>query len=301
MATYIVTGGAGFIGSHISEFLLKEGHAVKVLDNLLTGKEENIPKDAEFHNVDLRDLDKIKPLFEGVEGVFHCAALPRVSTSIENPIETHEHNVNATLNVLVAARDAKVKRVVYSASCSAYGDGLAMPLNEEMKAGPMSPYGVQKYVGEHYTRVFSLVYDMETVTIRYFNVYGPRMAEKGAYVAVMQVFVRQKNAGEPMTITGDGEQTRDFTYIDDVVQANWKAMTSSKVGHGETINIGNGDNRSINNIAEIFGGPSKHIDARLEPRDACANNTKAKELLDWTPEVNVEEGIKRVKEYYGVE
>ncbi len=301
MAKYIVTGGAGFIGAHVSKALLEKGHEVLVLDNLSTGKKENIAEGAVFHEVDLKDLETIKPLFEGVDGIFHFAAVPRVMKSIEDPIGTHADNLTATLNVLVAGRDAKVKRMVYSASCSAYGDENPMPLNEKMLTMPMSPYGIQKYVGEHYTRVFALAYGMETVSLRYFNVYGPGMSEIGTYVSVMSIFVRQKKAGEPLTITGDGEQTRDYTFIGDVVRANILAMESQKVGKGEVINIGNGNNKSVNYVAELFGGETKNIEARLEPRDAQADNTLARELLGWIPEVNLEEGVEKVKKYYGVE
>ncbi len=300
MATYLVTGGAGFIGSHICDALLKDGHTVHVIDNFLTGAKENLRDGVIHHDVDLRDLDKIGPLFKGVDGVFHCAALPRVQTSIENPIETHGHNIDATLHVFVAARDAGVKRVVYSASSSAYGDGSPMPLREDMFPNPMSPYGLQKHVGEHYARLFALIYNLETVSLRYFNVYGPRMAEKGAYVTVMSVFVRQLREGKKLTITGDGTQTRDFTHVDDVVRANLAAMNSEKAGQGEIINIGAGANQSINDIAAMFGGETEYIPPRLEPHDTLADISLAKELLNWTPSVDIEEGIRQVKEFYNV-
>ena len=300
MAKYLVTGGAGFIGSHVAKALLAEGHEVNILDNLETGREDRIPEKAAFFNADMRNLEEIRPAFDGVEGVFHFAAVPRVQLSIEQPIETHNSNINGTLNVLVAAKDAGVKRFVYSASCSAYGDANPMPLNEGMLTAPMSPYGVQKYVGEHYTRVFALAYGMETVSLRYFNVYGPEMSDKGAYVSVMMVFVRQKKAGEPLTITGDGEQIRDYTYIDDVVRGNLLAMTSEKVGAGEVINLAPGVGATVNYIAELFGGETTTIPPRLEPRAAIADRTRAKELLGWEPQTTLEDGVAKVKAYYEI-
>ncbi len=291
---YLVTGGAGFIGSNLTDALIAQGHDVLVLDNLSTGRQENINPKAAFINVDIRDLEQIKPYFAGIDGVFHIAALPPVQLSIENPAETNDVNVNGTLNVLIAAKDAKVKRVVYSASSSAYGDSKTMPLNEEMKPNPLSPYGLQKYIGEEYCRLFSLLYGMETVSLRYFNVYGPRMAGEGAYLTVIKNFLTQKSRGKPMTITGDGEQTRDFTHVRDVVRANMLAMESANVGAGEVINIGAGKNYSMNQIAQFIGGASMHIAPRVEPKHTLADNSKAKKLLGWTPQENLEEAIKEL-------
>ncbi|MFH0853297.1 MAG: NAD-dependent epimerase/dehydratase family protein [bacterium] len=298
MAFYLVTGGAGFIGSHLATALINDGHSVRILDNLSTGKKSNLPADAEFFQKDLRNLEDIKACFEGVEGVFHVAALPRVQLSIENPSETNDVNITGTLNVIQASRKAKVKRIVYSASSSAYGDAITMPLQEDMKPNPKSPYGLQKYVGEEYMRLASLFWDLETVSLRYFNVYGPNMATEGAYVTVISVFNRQKTAGEPMTITGDGTQTRDFTYIDDVVQANILAMTSTKVGQGETINIGAGDNHTVNEIAKKIGGPTTNIPSRIEPHDTLADNSKAQELLGWQPTMSFSEGLQKTISWF---
>lgn len=300
MAVYLVTGGAGFIGSHLTEALIDAGHTVRIVDNFLTSTRETVHPRAELFEADVRDLAAIRPAFAGVDGVFHMAALPRVQESLENPIEAHEYNLNATLNVFVAAKDAGVKRIVYSASCAVYGEDAPKPSPEDVLPAPMSPYGVQKYVGELYARVFSLAYQIETVSLRYFNVYGPRMSEVGSYASVMSVFVRQKRAGTPLTITGDGTQTRDFTYVTDVVRANMLAMTSDKVGKGEVMNAAAGRNISMNELAELFGGPAEHIPARLEPHDAWADNTRAMELLGWKAEVSVEEGIARVKSFYGI-
>lgn len=298
MKTYLVTGGAGFIGSHIAEALLKRGDQVRILDNFSTGDQKNIPAGAEVFEADIRDLEKIKPAFVGVDGVFHTAALARVQLSIEQPLETNEVNVTGTLNVCLAAREAKVKRIVYSATSSAYGDPVTLPLNEDMKPNPKSPYGLQKYVGEEYLKLCSLFWGVESVSLRYFNVYGPRLAFGGAYNTVIAVFLKQKAAGEPLTITGDGTQTRDFTYIDDVVRANLLAMDSSKVGNGEVINIGNNDNHSVNEVAKLMGGPTVNIAPRVEPHDTLADRSLAKKLLGWEPQVDFKNGLQKTVEWF---
>jgi len=295
---YLVTGGAGFIGSNLVDGLVEEGHEVTILDNLSTGKEENINPKAKLVYADFTNLDEIKPHFEGIDGVFHFGALPRVQVSIEDPVTTHNININGTLNVLLAARDAKVKRLVYSASSSAYGDQDQSPLHEGMLPKPMSPYGLQKYVGEHYARNFSLLYGLETVSLRYFNVYGPRLATEGGYVTVISVFLKQKKAGQKLTICGDGTQTRDFTYVGDVVRANILAMTSDKAGSGEVINIGAGNSKSVKDIADIIGGEVEHLESRIEPHDTLADISRAKELLDWEPQMDFSDGLKKTIEWF---
>jgi len=294
----LVVGGAGFIGSNLANALIEQGQEVIVLDNLSSGKKENINPKAEFVKADITDLEQIKPHFQGVDYVFHLAALARVQLSIDDPLSTHQANINGTLNVLLAARDAKVKRLVYSASSSAYGDTEEMPIKEGLLPQPMSPYGLQKYVGEHYARLFSLLYGLETVNLRYFNVYGPKMAFEGAYCTVIGVFMQQKREGKKLTITGDGTQTRDFTYINDVLKANILASQCDKVGKGEIINIGSGNNYSVNEIAKQFGGEIDYVASRIEPHDTLADNTKAKELLGWNPEVDLEKGIKETTEWF---
>src|SRR3989338_3972613 len=211
MSKCLVTGGAGFIGSNLADELIKQGHNVVIIDNLSTGKQEYVNSKAEFHKADIRNLNEIKPLFLGIDYVFHLAAFPRVQPSIEDPATANDINLNGTLNVLIAARDAKVKKVVYSASSSAYGDQGRMPLTEDMPAHPLSPYGLQKYVGELYCRLFSDIYGLPTVSLRYFNVYGRRQALAGAYCLVMGLFIQQRKEGQPMTITGDGNNRRDYT------------------------------------------------------------------------------------------
>ena len=291
---YIVTGGAGFIGSNLTDALINQKHEVIVIDDISTAKKQNINHAAQFVNADIRNLEEIKPYFNGIDGVFHIAALPRVQLSIDKPIETNDVNVNGTLNVLIAAKDAKVKRIIYSASSSAYGNSDVLPLKEGMKPQPMSPYGLQKYIGEEYSRIFNLFYGLETVSLRYFNVYGPRMASEGAYLTVINNFLMQKARGEAMTITGDGEQTRDFTHVRDIVRANILAMNNGRVGKGEVINIGAGNNYSVNKIAELIGGPTIHIAPRIEPKNTLADNSKAKELLGWEPKENLEHAIKEL-------
>ena len=294
----VVTGGAGFIGSHLADTLLAEGYAVRVVDNLSGGKREKIPKNAEFFEQDVNDTAALTKIMTGAEFVFHLAALPRVQYSIEHPVETNKANVDGTVSVLTAARDAGVKRVVYSASSSAYGDQTIMPLTEDMSASPKSPYGLQKYIGELYCRLWSEVYDLSTVSLRYFNVYGPGADPEGAYALVIAKFLKQRTLGGPMTVTGDGVQTRDFTHVRDVVRANILAALSEKVGKGEVINIGAGHNASVTRIAELIGGPVEHIAARLEPHDTLADNTRAKELLGWKPTVSLEDGIVELKKEF---
>ena len=295
----IVTGGAGFIGSNLVDALVERGLEVHVVDNLSNGKREYVEKRVTLHVIDVTNLDSIKPVFAGAEYVFHLAALPRVQFSIEHPAETSKVNVEGTLNVLIAAHEAGVKRLIYSASSSAYGDQEKMPLTEDMPVMPKSPYGLQKYIGELHCRLWSEVYKLPTVSLRYFNVYGSRNNPEGAYALVIGKFLNQRANGQPMTITGDGEQTRDFTYIKDVVRANILAMESSNVGKGEVINIGAGRNQSVNKIAQLIGGPVTYTPVRLEPRHTLADTTLAKKLLGWKPEVSIEEGIAELKSMQG--
>ncbi len=302
MSHYLVTGGAGFIGSHLADALLREGHRVRILDNLSTGKRERIPEAAEFVFGDFTKLDEIRQAFEGVEGVFHVGALPRVPFSIDHPIESAQANIFGTLNVLVAARDAGVKRVVYSGSSSAYGAQEILPLRPDMPPNPLNPYALHKYIGEKKCEMFSRFYGLETVSLRYFNVYGPRMADEGAYVTVISVFKRQKQAGESLTIHGDGEQTRDFTHVFDVVRANLLAMTSSKVGKGEVVNVGAGEQHSVIKIARLFGSPFTHQEGRTgEARHTCADISLTKELLDWEPRITFDEGLRQLLKDEGIE
>jgi len=295
MAKALVTGGAGFIGSHLVDALIDKGYEVSIIDNLSSGKREYINPKANFFELDIRDFDKIRPIFEGMDFVFHLAAIPRIPLSIEKPLETNDTNITGTLNVLVASKEAGVKRVIYTSSSSVYGEQSELPMKEDMFPRPLNPYALQKYVGELYCRIFSEIYKLPTVSLRYFNVYGPRQPREGTYAPVIGIFLRQKAQGLPLTVTGDGEQTRDFTEVSDVVRANILAMESEKVGNGEVINIGAGENHSINEIAKMVGGGIKYIPLPPgEMRDTLADISKAKELLGWEPRVKLEEGIKKL-------
>jgi len=294
----IVTGGAGFIGSHLADALLAEGYAVRVVDNLSGGKREKVPPVAEFFEQDVNDTAALTKVMVGAEVAFHLAALPRVQFSIEHPVEANKANVSGTVSVLKAAQEAGVTRVVYSASSSAYGNQVVMPLTEDMPASPQSPYGLQKYIGELYCRVWSEVYGLSTVSLRYFNVYGPGADPEGSYALVIAKFLKLRALGKPMPITGDGMQTRDFTHVRDVIHANILAAQSQKVGKGEVINIGAGNNTSVNRIAELIGGPIEYVPARLEPHDTLADKLRAKELFGWEPTVSLEEGIAELKKKF---
>ncbi|HLI81082.1 MAG TPA: NAD-dependent epimerase/dehydratase family protein [Candidatus Binataceae bacterium] len=292
--TVLVTGGAGFIGSNLVDELLARGHRVRVIDNFANGSRRNLSPRADLIEADIRDGESIKSAFDGIDCVFHVAALPRIPLSIAHPVETHMTNVVGTLNVLIAARDAKVRRVVYSGSSSVYGQQATMPLVETMTPNPLNPYALQKYVGEQYTRMFHRLFGMETLTLRYFNVYGPRMASEGAYVTVISAFLAARRRGEPLTIHGDGEQTRDFTHVSDIVAANVLAMDAS-VADGRAINVGAGHNISVNRIAELIGGPRIHAESRAgDMRNTRADTGEASRILGWRPQVSIEDGMRQL-------
>jgi len=294
MKKIVVVGGAGFIGSNLVEALVERGDDVHVIDNLCGGKKENVHPKASFYEVDIRNYSDIEDIIKGADTVFHLAALPRVQYSIEHPIETNEVNVGGTLNVLVAANKGEVRRLVYSASSAAYGDQEVLPLKENMEANPLSPYGLQKYIGEKYCKIFNDIYGLSAVSLRYFNAYGKNQDPEGPYSLVIGRFLKLKEEGENLTIFGDGEQTRDFVNVRDIVRANILAMESEKEVGGEVINIGGGKNCSIKKLAELIGGEIEYLPARIEPKNTLADITKAKELLDWQPTVSLEEGIKEL-------
>ncbi len=302
-AKYIVTGGAGFIGSHVVDQLIERGDEVHVVDIFLGGRRDRLNPKAIVHEVDIRDFDTLVPLFKGAAGVFHLAAQPRMQYSIQEPRLTNDINITGTLNVLLAARDAGVKRVVYSASSSAYGTKHPMPLREDMEALPVIPYAIQKRVGEQYCEMVARFYGLETVAIRYFNVYGPRQttAADGPYATVIGIFLEQAKNSQLMTVVPDGTQRRDFTHVSDTARANLLAMESPKVGMGEIINIGTGKNYSVLQVAEMIGGKWEFAPARQgETQETLADNTKAKELLDWEPKVSFEEGMAELKKLNGL-
>ncbi len=298
----LITGGAGFIGSHLVDALIERGFDVVVIDNLSTGKEENLNPNAQFYKEDICDLEKIKPIFKGVDYVFHLAARPRIPFSIDFPHEAHKNNALGTLHVLIAARDAGVKRVIFASSSSVYGDQEKLPFHEELIPKPKNPYAFQKLIGEQYCRLFYELYGLPSVSLRYFNVYGPRISLDGPYALVIGKFLIQKKNKEPLTVEGSGEQTRDFTHIRDVIQANLLAMENNKIGKGEVINIGAGKNHSIKKIADLIGG--KVIYAPPRPGDmqhTLADNRRAREVLGWQPSVSIEEGIQEIKKWFGID
>ena len=298
----LVTGGAGFIGSNLVDELINDGHEVVVIDNLSTGKEKNINPKAEFHNIDIckMHVKGLCHMFEGVDVVFHTAAKARVQPSIDNPIEFNDINVSGTLNMLQASVDYGVNRFVYSSSSSVYGNVEQLPTTEEAPLNPMSPYALQKLIGEQYCKLFSELYDLETVSLRYFNVYGDRVSLEGAYKLVIATFTEQRLNGEPMTIRGDGEQRRDFTYVGDVVDANIRAGFYEHPIWGDAFNIGNGDNRSVNDIANMIGGDKVNVDPVIEPIETLADNNKFKKLFNWKPTMKIEDWIVKYKEDIGL-
>lgn len=295
---YLITGGAGFIGAHIAEALVKRGDKVRVLDDFSSGKKENVPKGVETVKASITDLKKIKPAFKNIDGVFHCAALASVELSLREPLKTNEVNLKGTLNVILAAKEAGVKKIVYSSSAAVYGDQSKLPFMEDAKPNPGSPYALEKYASEEYLKIAVRAWGIETVCLRYFNVYGPRANTKGAYVNVIPIFLRQRAEGEKLTITGDGAHTRDYVFVDDVVRANLLAMDNKKVGRGEIINIGSGKQKSVNDIAKYFKHPTTNIEPRIEQEHACANIVLAKKLLGWKPEVDFDIGMKKTEKWF---
>lgn len=298
----IVTGGAGFIGSNLVDRLIDMGTEVHIIDDLSTGFEKNINPKATFHKLDISKLDPEAYWgeFENTDVVFHTAALARVQPSIETPIPFDNVNVGGTLRMLKLADNLGVKRFVYSASSSAYGNARRFPTPEEHPTNPLSPYGLQKYIGEQYCKMFSEVYGLDTVSLRYFNVYGERMSLDGAYKLAIPIFAKQMLDGNPLTINNDGNQRRDFTYVGDVVNANILTATHSEDLKGEVFNIGNGDNYSVNELADMFGGEKSYGNKVIEPFQTLADNSKALLILDWAPTGNLKEWIKKYKKQLNI-
>jgi len=293
----LVTGGMGFIGSHLVDRLLMEGHEVVVLDNLSTGRRENLAhhagrKDLTVVEADISDLDAIMPCFEGVEAVFHLAALADIVPSIVKPMDYYRSNATGTVSVLEASRQAGVRRLVYAASSSCYGIPDIYPTPETEKINPQYPYALTKYLGEECVLHWGQVYKMPVVSLRLFNVYGPRSRTSGTYGAVFGVFLAQKLSGKPFTVVGDGKQTRDFTYVTDVVNAFYMAALSDLNGE---INVGSGYTYSVNRLVELLGGDVVHIPKRPgEPDCTFADTAKIARLLGWKPSVSFEDGIKKM-------
>ncbi|NWG04698.1 MAG: SDR family oxidoreductase, partial [Syntrophaceae bacterium] len=304
-----VTGGAGFIGSNLTESLLKRKHVVRVLDDFSTGKKENLIFGREYPSLevvkgDIRDLPTCRRAVKGVTYVFHQAALPSVQRSVEDPETSNAVNVGGTLNILLAAREERVKRVIYASSSSIYGDTPTLPKHEKMPPRPLSPYALQKYIGEQYCRLFSELYGLETVSLRYFNIFGPKQDPNSIYSAVIPRFIDALLRGRPPIIFGDGEQSRDFTFIENVVQANLFAM-SAKDLHGEAMNIACGERISLNQLLRIL---KKILGSKVSPhheeprkgdvRHSLADIRKSKKMIHYVPKVGIEEGLKKTVEYF---
>ncbi len=299
MANYLVTGGAGFIGSHLAEELLRRGHRVRVVDSLVTGKRANLAciPDAEFLHGDLAEGDVARRAVEGMDYVLHQAAIPSVPRSVEDPVASNRANIDAALNVLVAARDAGVKRVVYAGSSSAYGNQPTLPKVETMPTAPLSPYALQKLVVEQYCQLFTDLYGLETVTTRYFNVFGPRQDPSSPYSGVISLFITAMAAGRMPTIYGDGGQTRDFTYVANTVDGVLRAVEAPNVS-GQVINVATGSRISLNELFEVVrkltganGTPTYAALRAGDVRDSQADISKAERLLGYTPKVSFEEGL----------
>jgi nucleoside-diphosphate-sugar epimerase len=306
MAQYLVTGGAGFIGSHLVEELIRRGERVRVVDSLITGKRQNLAHlaDVEFLEGDLADLEVARRAVQGIDYVLHQAAIPSVPRSVQDPITSNRANVDASLNVLVAARDAGVRRVVYAGSSSAYGNTPTLPKVETMATGPLSPYALQKLVAEQYCQMFTQLYGLETVTTRYFNVFGPRQDPSSPYSGVISLFIRALLDGQRPTIYGDGGQTRDFTYVANVVDGVLRACHANGAS-GEVINVATGGRISLN---ELFAAVRKVTGASVEPiyaetragdvRDSQADIGKARRILGYEPTVAFEQGLEKTVEWF---
>jgi nucleoside-diphosphate-sugar epimerase len=305
-AKFVVTGGAGFIGSTLVRTLLERGN-VAVIDNLLTGHEANLTEvraRIEFHKVDIRNAAALEPVIRGADTVFHLAAIPSVPRSIEDPVPSHEVNIDGTFNVLSAAANARVRRVVYAASSSAYGDSEVLPKIETMTPLPKSPYAVQKLLGEYYASVFHSCYGLEAVSLRFFNVYGPRQDPTSPYSGVLSLFMKHLLARTSPTIFGDGEQSRDFTYVEDVAELCWKASQASGVG-GKMYNAGNGNQYTLNEVWKLLqmmegvNLPSNTAPPRAgDVRHSKADPAAAIRDLGHSPRVTIEEGLRRTLEWY---
>ncbi len=304
----LVTGGAGFIGSNLAQALIKQNAKVRIIDNFLTGHRENLAEiagDFEFIEGSINDSEVLKKALENVEIVFHQAALPSVPRSVANPLETHEVCVNGTFNLLLQSKEAGVRRLVYAASSSAYGDQEILPKVETMRPDPLSPYAAAKLVGEYYCQVFNRVYGLETIALRYFNVFGPRQDPSSQYSGVISRFVDALMTDKTPVIYGDGEQSRDFTFIDNVVNANIKAAQTTK-GIGETMNAANGERVTLNQLLDVLKKIIDKTEVRAEYRESRAgdvkhsqaDNRRAVECLGYEKLVGLEEGLRKTIDWW---
>ena len=301
----VVTGGCGFIGSHLVDGLVGLGHRVIVVDDLSTGDMSNLNATAELRNVSILDEVSLRETITGADLVFHLAAWPRIPRSIEDPVNTHRVNVDGTLHVLDAARHAGVGRVVCSSSSSVYGTQRTHLMHEEMTPNPLSPYALQKLIGEQYASMYARTYGMTLVSLRYFNVYGPRQPEEGAYALAIGKFLRQRREGLPLTVYGDGQQTRAYSHVDDVVRANLLAAEAVlPAGQNTILNIGTDRETSVGQLASLIGGAVTHVfpnpRGEFEERRKAANYSRAAAVLGWRPSTRLEDALEAMKSLSGV-
>ena len=301
MKKAVVTGGAGFIGSNLVDKLIDMGVETHVIDDLSTGKEENINPKAEFHKEDLATMepDLNHWRLKNTDVVFHLAALARVQPSIDNPLPYHDANVTGTLKMLQLSKNLGVSKFVFSSSSSVYGD-TKVPTSEQNTLNPISPYALHKLIGEQYCKLFSKLYGIDTVSLRYFNVYGEKMNLEGAYKLVIPIFAQQMLKDKILTINNDGEQRRDFTYVGDVVQANILTATHTKNFNGDVFNVGNGNNYSVNELADMFGGEKTYGNKVIEPFETLSDNSKIDLELNWKPTGNLTSWIQKYKQELGI-
>jgi UDP-glucose 4-epimerase len=286
---FIVCGGAGFIGSNMVDYLISLGHDVVIIDNLSTGNIKNLNKKTIFYNLDISDkqnIEKIRHLCNYYDYLIHMAATPNVQGSIDFPLDSHDNNFQTTLNILEAMRGTKIKKIVFSSTSAVYGNTEKYPTDENCDLNILSPYGLQKLMSEKYIELYTKIFDINGVCLRYFNVFGNRMTNHGAYKSVISVFREQYDLNLPLTITNDGNQRRDFIHVNDVVRSNYLSCISD-TGKFNVFNVGSGDNISVNDIASYFNHPSTNIGHRIEPKETLCDNTKIKNKLGWSPSISV--------------
>lgn len=296
MSKFLVTGGAGFIGSNMVDYLISNNHTVLIIDNLSTGYEKNLNESATFYNLDLSDdnnLNKIRKICESVDYVIHMAATPNVQQSIDDPILTNKNNFQSTLNLINSCRETNVKKIIFSSTSAIYGNSISYPTNEDEKENPISPYALQKLISEQYMKLYSKLYNLKFVCLRYFNVFGERMTNFGTYKSVISVFMEQYKNNHLLTITNDGNQKRDFIYVKDVVIANYLSCIND-TGNFDVYNVGSGNNISVNDIASYFNSTTINIGKRIEPFQTLSDSNKINQKLGWRPTITVQEWLNNI-------